>query len=78
MVATIFMKSIIVVVVSSAIQRVREQKSGRYFGARLEVEYGLKGYIRPSPLEISLEDISIDMRKSVNGFLVQNLWPTND
>lgn len=62
-------------VVSSSFQIVKEKKSGREFGSILEVEYGFKAFMRHSQLECSLEDISNDTWKSINGSLVQKLWP---
>lgn len=63
------------VVVSLANRRFKEKNSGREFGAIIEVEYELKTYIGPSSLKIYLEELPNNMRKSINGFLVQKLWP---
>ena len=73
MVAGGFMQRITFVVVISAVQRVKAQNSGKEFGAILEVEDGLKTQIKPSPLEISLEDISNKMWKSKNELMYQIL-----
>ena len=56
-------------VVIPVVRRIQEKNNVRELGAILEVEYGLKDYIKPSPLESSLEDISNDMWKSKNGLL---------
>ena len=61
--------------VISIVQRVKEQKSCRQFGAILEVVDGSKDYIGPYRLEISLEELSNGMWKSINGLVIQDTWP---
>ena len=49
-------------VVSSVVPRVKEHNNGREFGAIFEVLDELKDYIKPSPLEISMEEIVVICR----------------
>ena len=50
-----FMQRITLVVVILVVQSIKEQNNVRELGAILEVVYGIKDYIKPSPLESAME-----------------------
>jgi len=61
MVVASFMQRITLVVVILGVRKANEQNNFRELEAILELAYGLKAYIGPSPLEIDLKNISNDM-----------------
>lgn len=46
------------------------------FPSIFEEKYGLKAYIKCSPLEISLKELSNSVWKSLNDIVDQKLWNT--